>query len=209
MRSGSWLLPQPVRVHWFFDGWCQWRGRSVSHLRGAIRRVRPGPPRHHYGDGNLQSADQSRWNHHLQTELFEAGGHRGGPVCRCSLRPTAKYRGHPLLLVCQYVATAPSQGIPPQPGPSPGTTVPGTVNVSAGTQACPPGKGTLTGTIRPADIVGAPVQGIHPGDLAAAVDVLGSGQSYAQIRTKLFTPGEVRWRTKERTKTNQFPWFQC
>jgi len=102
-----------------------------------------------------------------------------------------------------------AKGSHPQPGPSPGTTVPGTVNVSAGTQACPPGKGTLTGTIRPADIVGAPVQGIHPGDLAAAVDVLGSGQSYAQIRTKLFTPGEVRWRTKERTKTNQFPWFQC
>ncbi len=114
-----------------------------------------------------------------------------------------------LFFLCANVATAPSQGVPPQPGPSPGTTVPGTVNVSAGTQACPPGKGTLTGTIRPADIVGAPVQGIHPGDLAAAVDVLGSGQSYAQIRTKLFTPGEVRWRTKERTKTNQFPWFQC
>jgi len=114
-----------------------------------------------------------------------------------------------LFFLCANVATAPSQGVPPQPGPSPGTTVPGTVNVSAGTQACPPGKGTLTGTIRPADIVGAPVQGIHPGGRAAAVDVLGSGQSYAQIRTKLFTPGEVRWRTKERTKTNQFPWFQC
>jgi CHRD domain len=90
------------------------------------------------------------------------------------------------------VATAPSQGVPPQPGPSPGTTVPGTVNVPAGTQACPPGKGTLTGTIRAADILGAPVQGIQSGDLAAAAEVLGSGQSYAQIHTKLFTPGEVR-----------------
>src|ERR1700730_15766617 len=65
-----------------------------------------------------------------------------------------------LFLLCANVATAPSPGVPPQPGPSPGTTVPGTVNVPAGTQACPPGKGTLTGTIRAADIVGAPVQGI-------------------------------------------------
>jgi hypothetical protein len=97
-----------------------------------------------------------------------------------------------LFLLCANVATAPSQGVPPLPGPPPGTTVPGTVNVPTGTQACPAGKGTLTGTIRATDIVGAPVQGIQPGDLAAAVEVLGSGQSYAQIHTKLFTPGEVR-----------------
>ena len=208
MRSGSWLLPQPVRVHWFFDGWCQWRGRSVSHLRGAIRRVRPGPPVITTGTATFKA----RINHDgtITYKLSYSKLAGTGEVLFADVHfGQQQNTGGILFFLCANVATAPSQGVPPQPGPSPGTTVPGTVNVSAGTQACPPGKGTLTGTIRPADIVGAPVQGIHPGDLAAAVDVLGSGQSYAQIRTKLFTPGEVRWRTKERTKTNQFPWFQC
>jgi hypothetical protein len=98
---------------------------------------------------------------------------------------------HPLFVVCQCGYGAKPRG-PTSARSLTRYTVPGTVNVPAGTQACPPGKGTLTGTIRAADIVGAPVQGIQSGDLAAAAEVLGSGQSYAQIHTKLFTPGEVR-----------------
>jgi len=52
-----------------------------------------------------------------------------------------------LFFLCANVATAPSQGVPPLPGPSPGTTVPGTVTVPPLTQKCPVGKGTPTGTI--------------------------------------------------------------
>jgi len=92
-----------------------------------------------------------------------------------------------LFFMCSNVPTAPSQGVPPT---APG--VPGMVNVPMDTQTCPAGNGTLTGTIKPADIVGAPVQGIAAGDLAEVVEALGSGLTYGQIHTALFTAGEVR-----------------
>ena len=92
-----------------------------------------------------------------------------------------------LFFMCSNVPTAPSQGVPPT---APG--VPGMVNVPMGTQTCPASKTTLTGTIKPADIVGAPVQGIAAGDLAAVVEALGSGLTYGQVHTELFTAGEVR-----------------
>src|SRR6267378_4059060 len=120
------------RVHWFFDGWCQWRGRSVSHLRGAIRRVRPGPPVITTGTATFKA----RINHDgtITYKLSYSKLAGTGEVLFADVHfGQQQNTGGILFFLCANVATAPSQGVPPQPqpGPSPGTTVPGTVNVSA------------------------------------------------------------------------------
>jgi hypothetical protein len=67
----------------------------------------------------------------------------------------------------------------------------GPVDVPDDTQPCPD-SGTVTGTIGPNDIVDAVAQGITAGELAKVVEALRSGQTYAQIHTQMFTPGELR-----------------
>ena len=73
----------------------------------------------------------------------------------------------------------------------------GPVDVPPGTQPCPD-EGTVTGTIRPGDIVdvGAPgernAQGILEGELNKVLEAIRSGQTYAQIHTNAFPVGELR-----------------
>jgi len=69
---------------------------------------------------------------------------------------------------------------------------------SPGTQACPAGGGTITGTITAANIIspggdGPPAnQGITKGDFQALVRILRSGDAYVNVHTQNFPAGEIR-----------------
>jgi CHRD domain-containing protein len=65
-------------------------------------------------------------------------------------------------------------------------------NGPAGTPACPPNAGTVTGTITPAQVVGPAAQGIAPGEFAELVRALRAGAAYANIHTTAKPAGEIR-----------------
>lgn len=66
-------------------------------------------------------------------------------------------------------------------------------NGPAGTQACPPGEATLTGTIQMADIGGgAAAQGIAAGEFAEFLAAIRSGSTYANVHSATFQGGEIR-----------------
>jgi hypothetical protein len=70
--------------------------------------------------------------------------------------------------------------IPPPPPPA------------ATPPACPVGGGTVSGTIRPADVVAVPGQNITAGDFDALEDALTSNTAYGNIHTTKFPAGEIR-----------------
>jgi len=65
-------------------------------------------------------------------------------------------------------------------------------NGPAGTQPCPPAPATITGTIRPADVVGPSDQGIDPGEFDELVRAIQAGVTYANVHTTPFPNGEIR-----------------
>jgi hypothetical protein len=66
-------------------------------------------------------------------------------------------------------------------------------NGPAGTPACPPERGEVSGTITPAQVVGgAATQGIAPGEFAELVRALRAGAAYANVHTTTFGNGEIR-----------------
>lgn len=65
-------------------------------------------------------------------------------------------------------------------------------NGPAGTQACPAGGGTVTGTITAAGVVGPAGQGVAAGNFDAVVQALDSNTAYANIHTTSFPAGEIR-----------------
>jgi hypothetical protein len=65
-------------------------------------------------------------------------------------------------------------------------------NGPAGTQACPAQPATITGTIRPADIIGPAGQGIPAGEFAELVAAIRAGVTYANVHSTLFPGGEIR-----------------
>jgi hypothetical protein len=65
-------------------------------------------------------------------------------------------------------------------------------NGPAGTPACPPAGGTVTGTLTPASIVAVPGQNISAGDFNALLAAVGSNTTYANIHTVKFPAGEIR-----------------
>jgi len=64
-------------------------------------------------------------------------------------------------------------------------------NGPAGTQPCPQ-SGTVTGTIRPVDVIGPAVQGIAAGEFAELVKALRAGVAYANVHSSMWTGGEIR-----------------
>ena len=66
-------------------------------------------------------------------------------------------------------------------------------NGPAGTQACPPAGGTISGTIHASDVIaGAAAQGVAPGELGAALRGIRGGVVYANVHTNIFPGGEIR-----------------
>jgi len=61
-----------------------------------------------------------------------------------------------------------------------------------GTQACPDAPATISGTIKPADVIGPNAQGIAPGEFAEIVKAIRAGFAYANVHTQVFPAGEVR-----------------
>jgi hypothetical protein len=62
---------------------------------------------------------------------------------------------------------------------------------------CPQGAGTVTGTIRPADVgTGSGAQGIGTGEFAEFLATLRSGNSYVNVHTTQSQPGEIRGQVK-------------
>jgi hypothetical protein len=65
-------------------------------------------------------------------------------------------------------------------------------NGPAGTQACPASPATITGTIRPADVVGPAAQGIAPGEFGELARAILAGVTYANVHSSKFPNGEIR-----------------
>lgn len=65
-------------------------------------------------------------------------------------------------------------------------------NGPAGTQACPTGDGTITGTIHASDVIGVNAQGLTPDDLAAVLRGIRAGVVYVNVHTTAFPGGEAR-----------------
>lgn len=65
-------------------------------------------------------------------------------------------------------------------------------NGPAGTQACPAGPATITGTIHAADVIGPTAQGIAPGEFDEIAAAIRAGFAYVNIHTTAFPPGEIR-----------------
>ena len=62
----------------------------------------------------------------------------------------------------------------------------------AGTQPCPDPPATVTGTLRPADVIGPAAQGIAPGEFGELVRAIRAGATYANVHTEKYEGGEIR-----------------
>jgi CHRD domain len=66
-------------------------------------------------------------------------------------------------------------------------------NGPAGTQPCPSNGGTITGTIKPADVgAGATAQGIAAGEFDELVRAIRAGATYVNVHTTGRPSGEIR-----------------
>ena len=65
-------------------------------------------------------------------------------------------------------------------------------NGPAGTQACPAAPATITGTIRPADVIGPTDQGIEPGNFDELIDAIEAGATYVNVHSTKYPVGEIR-----------------
>ena len=66
-----------------------------------------------------------------------------------------------------------------------------------GQPACPPGGGTVTGTITPANILGPAGQGIADGEFDELSGAMRAGATYANVHTAQFPGGEIRGQIEE------------
>jgi len=65
-------------------------------------------------------------------------------------------------------------------------------NGPAGTQACPAAPATISGTLRPADVIGPAGQGVTAGQWDELVAALQSGATYVNVHSSLYPGGEIR-----------------
>jgi len=65
-------------------------------------------------------------------------------------------------------------------------------NGPTGTQTCPSPAGTISGTLRPADVIGPAGQGIAVGEFAEFLNAIDEGSTYVNIHSANFPAGEIR-----------------
>jgi hypothetical protein len=65
-------------------------------------------------------------------------------------------------------------------------------NGPAGTQACPAGSASLSGTATAADVVGPTGQGVPAGNFFRVQRALRQGVAYANVHSSIFPGGEIR-----------------
>jgi hypothetical protein len=65
-------------------------------------------------------------------------------------------------------------------------------NGPAGTQLCPAAPATITGTIRPADVIGPAGQGIAAGEFAELLAAMRAGVTYVNVHSSVYPAGEIR-----------------
>ncbi|WP_117212091.1 CHRD domain-containing protein [Allorhizocola rhizosphaerae] len=65
-------------------------------------------------------------------------------------------------------------------------------NGPAGTQPCPAAPATITGTIRPADVIGPAAQGIAAGQFNEFVAAIRAGTAYVNVHSSQYPAGEIR-----------------
>ena len=65
-------------------------------------------------------------------------------------------------------------------------------NGPIGTQACPAAPATISGTIRPNDVVGPAAQGIDPGQFAEVVAAIRADLTYVNVHSVKYPAGEIR-----------------
>jgi CHRD domain len=70
----------------------------------------------------------------------------------------------------------------------------------ANTPTCPPGGGTVTGTITAGTVVAVDAQLVAAGDFDALTDALGSNSAYANVHSTAAPGGEIRGQIRERDK---------
>jgi len=71
-------------------------------------------------------------------------------------------------------------------------------NGPAGTQACPAQPATISGTIRPADVIGPTGQGIEAGAYQELLDAIDAGVTYVNVHTTKYPGGEIRAQIDDR-----------
>jgi hypothetical protein len=65
-------------------------------------------------------------------------------------------------------------------------------NGPAGTPACPPAGGTVTGVLTDASVVAIPTQNVNAGDFSVVTGALLSDTAYGNVHTTKFPAGEIR-----------------
>ena len=73
-------------------------------------------------------------------------------------------------------------------------------NGPAGTQPCPAGGGTVTGTIVGANVLAIAAQGMPAADFDALVTLLDTDTAYANVHTTNFPAGEIRGQIRHRDR---------
>ena len=71
-------------------------------------------------------------------------------------------------------------------------------NGPVGTQACPPAPATVTGTIRPADVIGPAGQGIAAQEFAELTAAIRAGVTYVNVHSSTYKGGEIRGQLGDR-----------
>jgi len=65
-------------------------------------------------------------------------------------------------------------------------------NGPVGTQLCPAAPATISGTIRPVDVLGPAGQGIAAGEFAELVAAIRAGATYVNVHSSVYPAGEIR-----------------